>query len=165
MAPLRAAALLALVQAAAAFAPAPASLLRAPRARVRVTAERKPEFVANTPDVVDNVDEVVGRDNALHDMVFAERVEPPQKTTFGLVLPGKEDPPMHLARVVSHGTDGLRSPRTQRIHHSEGFVEGDQVIMRLPWGIGPKDEEYMDADLGKRHFSWMRGVDICAVVR
>lgn len=38
---------------------------------------------------------------------------------------------------------------------------GDTVVLKNPWGIGPKDEETADG----RKLSYIRGQDVAAVVK
>ncbi|KAH8049840.1 hypothetical protein JL720_15514 [Aureococcus anophagefferens] len=82
---------------ASAFRPGPTSL--------RPPARRAAEASVNERSFT--------RQEALYDLVYVERLAPPQTSSGGLILLEPEDPPMHLARVVSVG-DGAASRRRPR---------------------------------------------------
>mmetsp|Transcript_2321 Transcript_2321/g.3039 ORF Transcript_2321/g.3039 Transcript_2321/m.3039 type:complete len:150 (+) Transcript_2321:2-451(+) len=105
--------------------------------------------------------EELEKTEALYDLVYVERISPPEQTSSGLFLPVKEDPPMHLAKVISVGTglEGESGCRTQ----NKGIKPGDYVYTKFPWGIGPKDEQCGE-DGNIRRFSFIRYQDIAAVL-
>merc|ERR1719460_1744924 len=51
-------------------------------------------------------EEAFTRQQALYDLVYVERIKPPEQSAGGLFLVAAEDPPMHLAKVVSVGAGG-----------------------------------------------------------
>merc|ERR1719353_1907501 len=83
-------------------------------------------------------EEAFTRQQALYDLVYVERIKPPEQSAGGLFLVAAEDPPMHLAKVVSVGAGGQ--------------------------GESGKDEEFGE-DGEERRFSFLRYTDIAAVVR
>eukprot|EP00629_Pelagomonadales_sp_RCC1024_P018486 CAMPEP_0119279440 /NCGR_PEP_ID=MMETSP1329-20130426/20791_1 /TAXON_ID=114041 /ORGANISM="Genus nov. species nov., Strain RCC1024" /LENGTH=132 /DNA_ID=CAMNT_0007279983 /DNA_START=234 /DNA_END=629 /DNA_ORIENTATION=- len=80
------------------------------------------------------------RQQAMYDLVYVERLAPPEQTGGGLFLVAPEDPPMHLARVVSVG-EGAQGASGQ-VAPNAGVAPGDLVYCKHPWGIGPKDEQF-----------------------
>jgi hypothetical protein len=82
----------------------------------------------------------------------------------GLFLPKTEGKDRkHLAKVVS-------VPKTYGLESENGYLApiesiapykvGDLVIVKDPWGIGPKDQE-----IGSRCFSFHKAAHIIGVIR
>jgi co-chaperonin GroES (HSP10) len=107
-------------------------------------------------------EEAFTRQQALYDLVYVERIKPPETSAGGLFLVAPEDPPMHLAKVVSVGTGGQGN--SGLVVENAGLEPGDLVYCKHPWGIGPKDEEFGE-DGQERRFSFLRYADIAGVVR
>jgi co-chaperonin GroES (HSP10) len=107
-------------------------------------------------------EETFTRQQALYDLVYVERIKPPEQSAGGLFLIAAEDPPMHLAKVVSVGAGG--QGESGKVVENGGIQPGDLVYCKHPWGIGPKDEEFGE-DGEERRFSFLRYTDIAAVVR
>lgn len=101
------------------------------------------------------------RQKAVFDLVYVERLAPPDTTTGGLFLVAPEDPPLHLARVISVGSGMEGECGTQT--ENAGVSAGDVVYCKHPWGIGPKDEQFGEEGEVRR-FSFLRYQDIAAVV-
>ena len=78
---------------------------------------------------------------------------------------GGEKPPFYLCKVLSVGEGREREDGTiEGISDVGGVYEfevGDEVVLKNPWGIGPKDEE----DDSGRRFSYARVTDVAAIVR
>lgn len=102
------------------------------------------------------------RQEALYDLVYVERLAPPQTSSGGLILLEPEDPPMHLARVVSVGDGAVGD--SGAVTKNAGVAAGDLVYCKFPWGIGPKDEQFGEEGEVRR-FSFLRYQDIAAVVK
>ena len=107
-------------------------------------------------------EEAFTRQQALYDLVYVERIKPPETSAGGLFLVAPEDPPMHLAKVVSVGAGG--QGKSGLVVENAGLKAGDLVYCKHPWGIGPKDEEFGE-DGQERRFSFLRYTDIAGVVR
>ena len=107
-------------------------------------------------------EEAFTRQQALYDLVYVERIKPPETSAGGLFLVAPEDPPMHLAKVVSVGAGG--QGKSGLVVENAGLKPGDLVYCKHPWGIGPKDEEFGE-DGQERRFSFLRYADIAGVVR
>ena len=107
-------------------------------------------------------EEAFTRQQALYDLVYVERIKPPETSAGGLFLVAPEDPPMHLAKVVSVGAGG--QGKSGLVVENAGLKPGDLVYCKHPWGIGPKDEEFGE-DGQERRFSFLRYTDIAGVVR
>lgn len=90
-------------------------------------------------------------------MVYVERLPEAQQMSSGLFLPGKENPRMHVCKVVSIGQGREGESGTQL--ENSGISVGDLVYVKDPWGIGPKDDEFSN-----RKFSFVRYQNICAVI-
>ncbi|GMH63748.1 hypothetical protein TrRE_jg12513 [Triparma retinervis] len=95
----------------------------------------------------------------LYDMVLVERIQPPETTDTGLFKPEEEQPKLHLAKVLSVGPG--REEENGILAAMPTIAVGDTVVVKNPWGIGPKDEETVDG----RKLSYARGVDIAGVVK
>jgi co-chaperonin GroES (HSP10) len=92
-------------------------------------------------------------------MVLVERIQPPESTDSGLFTGSEEQPRLHIGRVLSKGPgeeseSGLVLPMPD-------IEVGETVVLKNPWGIGPKDEETPDG----RKLSYARSQDIAGVVR
>ncbi|KAK7253761.1 chaperonin 10 Kd subunit [Aureococcus anophagefferens] len=131
---------------ASAFRPGPTSL--------RPPARRAAEASVNERSFT--------RQEALYDLVYVERLAPPQTSSGGLILLEPEDPPMHLARVVSVGDGAVGD--SGAVTKNAGVAAGDLVYCKFPWGIGPKDEQFGEEGEVRR-FSFLRYQDIAAVVK
>ena len=131
---------------ASAFRPGPTSL--------RPPARRAAEASVNERSFT--------RQEALYDLVYVERLAPPQTSSGGLILLEPEDPPMHLARGVSVGDGAVGD--SGAVTKNAGVASGDLVYCKFPWGIGPKDEQFGE-DGEVRRFSFLRYQDIAAVVK
>ena len=131
---------------ASAFRPGPTSL-RPPTRRAGEASVNERSFT---------------RQEALYDLVYVERLAPPQTSSGGLILLEPEDPPMHLARVVSVGDGAVGD--SGAVTKNEGVASGDLVYCKFPWGIGPKDEQFGEEGEVRR-FSFLRYQDIAAVVK
>ena len=107
-------------------------------------------------------EEAFTRQQALYDLVYVERIKPPETSAGGLFLVAPEDPPMHLARVVSVGDGAVGD--SGAVAKNAGVAAGDLVYCKFPWGIGPKDEQFGE-DGQERRFSFLRYADIAGVVR
>lgn len=94
-----------------------------------------------------------------NEMVLVERIQGKPKTKGGLVLPDEQQPRLHLGQVLSMGPG--KEEENGRLVPMPDIKIGDYVILKNPWGIGPKDEETGD---GKK-LSFMRGQDIAAVIQ
>ncbi|CAN0441877.1 unnamed protein product, partial [Discosporangium mesarthrocarpum] len=94
------------------------------------------------------------RQRALYDMVYVERLPEEQQMSSGLFLPTKENPRMHVCKVVSlgHGREG----ESGHITPNASLKPGDLVYVKDPFGIGPRDDEFS----GKK-FSFVRYSSIC----
>lgn len=108
------------------------------------------------------------RQQALYDLIYVERLPPPEQSSGGLFLIEPEDPPMHLARVISVGS-GLEG-EAGCLNENKNLEPGDLVYLKFPWGIGPRDEQCGGGgggdDEGKiRRFSFIRYQDVAAVVK
>ncbi|KAJ8612147.1 hypothetical protein CTAYLR_002464 [Chrysophaeum taylorii] len=110
---------------------------------------------------VENAAELL-RQDAVYDLVYVERLPPPETSEGGLFLVVPEDPPMHLARVVSVGT-GLEGEAGHVTPND--LSPGDLVYLKYPWGIGPRDEQTGGGDDEIRRFSFIRYQDVAAVVK
>ncbi|KAG5191883.1 hypothetical protein JKP88DRAFT_274868 [Tribonema minus] len=97
------------------------------------------------------------RQQALYDMVYVERLPEAQQMTSGLFLPGKENPRMHVCKIVSLGQG--REGESGTLVENAGLKPGDLVYVKDPWGIGPKDDEFSN-----HKFSFVRYQNICAVI-
>mmetsp|Transcript_18133 Transcript_18133/g.41309 ORF Transcript_18133/g.41309 Transcript_18133/m.41309 type:complete len:173 (-) Transcript_18133:554-1072(-) len=91
-----------------------------------------------------------------YDMVLVERIQGQPKQDSGLFIPDEDLPPLHLGRVLSVGPgfeeeSGILRPMPT-------ISVGDYVVVKNPWGIGPRDEETGDG----RKLSFVRGQDIAA---
>ena len=75
----------------------------------------------------------------IYDMVLVERIPPPPATETGLYKPEEEQPKLHLAKVLSVGPG--REEENGILASMPAISEGDTVVVKNPWGIGPKDEE------------------------
>ncbi|KAH8094108.1 chaperonin [Aureococcus anophagefferens] len=94
---------------ASAFRPGPTSL--------RPPARRAAEASVNERSFT--------RQEALYDLVYVERLAPPQTSSGGLILLEPEDPPMHLARVVSVGDGAVGD--SGAVTKNAGVAAGDLV--------------------------------------
>jgi len=116
----------------------------------------------------------------VYDMCFVERISleadtlsntggdsENAKLESGLFVPtakdGNEQPPFYLCKILSIGSGREREDGT--IDLIDGgtpypFKEGDEVVIKNPWGIGPKDEISEDG----RKFSYVKVLDIAGVV-
>ena len=83
--------------------------------------------------------EILEKQEALYDLVYVERIAPPETTGGGIFLVAPEDPPMHVAKVISVGP-GLEG-ESGHVSENKGVKPGDYVFCKWPWGIGPKDEQ------------------------
>jgi co-chaperonin GroES (HSP10) len=86
-------------------------------------------------------------------------LQPPETTDTGLYKPEEEQPKLHLAKVLSVGPG--REEENGILAAMPTIAVGDTVVVKNPWGIGPKDEETVDG----RKLSYARGVDIAGVVK
>mmetsp|Transcript_26343 Transcript_26343/g.40802 ORF Transcript_26343/g.40802 Transcript_26343/m.40802 type:complete len:162 (-) Transcript_26343:250-735(-) len=93
-----------------------------------------------------------------YDMVLVERIQGKPKTSSGLYVPEQELPRLHLARVLSMGPG--REEENGMITAMPNFKVGDVVVLKDPWGIGPKDEETSDG----RKLSYAMAKNIAAVL-
>lgn len=105
------------------------------------------------------------RQQALYDLIYVERLPPPEQSSGGLILVEPEDPPMHLARVISVGS-GLEG-EAGCLTENKNLDPGDLVYLKFPWGIGPRDEQCGGGDEGGkiRRFSFIRYQDVAAVAK
>ena len=104
-----------------------------------------------------DTEEAVGA-KALYDMVLVERIQKPKELDSGLVMPDDKQPKLHVARVLSVGPG--REEENGRRTPIEGIEEGMLVVVKNPWGIGPKDEETGDG----RMLSYVRHADVACVL-
>lgn len=102
------------------------------------------------------------KQEAIYDLVYVERLPPPETSAGGLILLAPEDPPMHLARVISVGS-GLEG-EAGCVTPNKDLAPGDLVYLKFPWGIGPKDEQSGEEGTIRR-FSFIRYQDVAAVVK
>lgn len=72
-------------------------------------------------------------------MVLVERLQPPVETDTGLYKGAEEQPKLHVARVLSVGAG--REEENGVLAAMPDVGVGDTVVVKNPWGIGPKDEE------------------------
>mmetsp|Transcript_44272 Transcript_44272/g.86893 ORF Transcript_44272/g.86893 Transcript_44272/m.86893 type:complete len:175 (+) Transcript_44272:42-566(+) len=91
-----------------------------------------------------------------YDMVLVERIQGKPATASGLFVPDEDLPALHLAKVLSVGP-GMQQ-ESGIITRMPDIKSGDYVIVKNPWGIGPRDEETGDG----RKLSFVRGQDIAA---
>lgn len=101
------------------------------------------------------------KQNAVYDLIYVERLPPPETTSSGLFLVVPEDPPMHLARVVSVGQG--QEGEGGHVSSLKDLSPGDLVYLKFPWGIGPRDEQSGEEG-NLRRFSFIRYQDVAAVV-
>lgn len=101
------------------------------------------------------------KQKAVYDLIYVERLPPPETTSGGLFLVAPEDPPMHLARVISVGEG--QEGECGHVVSNKSIKEGDLVYLKFPWGIGPRDEQSGE-DGNLRRFSFIRYQDVAAVV-
>ncbi|CAN0211932.1 unnamed protein product [Phaeothamnion confervicola] len=97
------------------------------------------------------------RQQALYDLVYVERIPEEAKMSSGLLLPGKENPRMHVCKVISIGSG--REGESGIVVPNAGIQPGDLVYVKDPWGIGPRDDEF-----SFRKFSFVKYQNICAVL-
>eukprot|EP00630_Chrysocystis_fragilis_P006628 CAMPEP_0197386930 /NCGR_PEP_ID=MMETSP1165-20131217/197_1 /TAXON_ID=284809 /ORGANISM="Chrysocystis fragilis, Strain CCMP3189" /LENGTH=150 /DNA_ID=CAMNT_0042912207 /DNA_START=18 /DNA_END=470 /DNA_ORIENTATION=+ len=102
------------------------------------------------------------KQEAIYDLIYVERLPPAEKTAGGLILLAPEDPPMHLARVVSVGTG--QEGEAGQVTSNRNIAAGDLVYLKFPWGIGPRDEQCGEEGTIRR-FSFIRYQDVAAVVK
>ena len=92
-------------------------------------------------------------------MVLVERLQPPVETDTGLYKGQEEQPKLHIAKVLSCG------PGREEENGVRGSMPdvqpGDTVVVKNPWGIGPKDEETADG----RKLSYVRGIDVAGKIK
>ena len=95
----------------------------------------------------------------LYDMVLVERTQQDEETDSGLFKPKEEQPKLHIATVLSVGPG--REEENGIVQPMPDIKAGDTVVVKNPWGIGPKDEETADG----RKISYVRGQDVAGVVK
>ena len=83
-----------------------------------------------------------------YDMVLVERLQPPVETDTGLYKGAEEQPKLHVARVLSVGAG--REEENGVLAAMPDVGVGDTVVVKNPWGIGPKDEEVREGGLAAR---------------
>lgn len=113
--------------------------------------------------VGENVPEEIMKQAAIYDMILVERYSAPERTSVGLILPKTEGKDQkHVGRVLSMGNYGLESEngRVQGPEEISPFQVGDDVYIRDPWGIGPKDQV-----IGDRCFSFHKAAHITGVIK
>jgi len=110
-----------------------------------------------------NVPEEIMKQASIYDMILVERYSAPERTSLGLILPKTEGKDQkHLGRVLSKGKYGLEAEigRVQGPEEISPFEVGDDVYIRDPWGIGPKDQV-----IGDRCFSFHKAAHITGVLK
>ncbi|CAM9895887.1 unnamed protein product [Sphacelaria rigidula] len=90
-------------------------------------------------------------------MVYVERLPEEQQMTSGLFLPTKEQPRMHVCKVVSIGSG--REGESGHVTPNDALNVGDLVYVKDPYGIGPRDDEFAG-----RRFSFVRYTSICGII-
>lgn len=166
----RAAAVLLTLLAAQAFAPSslrrPQTLLARKRSSEAGGASETPIAGASKPAIVVGADlpEEILKMAVIYDMLLVERFSEPSQTVTGLFLPKVEGKDRkHTALVLSCPTEyGLESEqgRVQSPAEIAPYGVGDTVLVRDPWGVGPKDVQ-----IGERCFSFHKAAQITGVVR
>jgi co-chaperonin GroES (HSP10) len=91
-------------------------------------------------------------------MVLVERLQPPVETDTGLYKGQEEQPKLHICRVLSVGSG--REEENGIIASMPDIKVGDTVVVKNPWGIGPKDEELADG----RKLSYLKGQDVAGKI-
>lgn len=127
-----------------------------------LTVPPRPTTMLRSDSQVASIDaEYIEKQEALYDLLYVERLPPPEESSGGLILVATEDPPMHLAKVLSVGSG--QEGETGHLTPNRSVKKGDYVYLKWPWGIGPKDEQSGDEG-NVRRFSFIRYQDVCAVV-
>ena len=93
----------------------------------------------------------------LYDMVLVHRIMPVTQTESGLHIGTPEMPKLQLARVLAVGP-GLEE-ENGLVQNPPNVRVGELVMLKNPWGIGPKDEETPDG----RKLSYIRAQDVAGV--
>ncbi|GMH69988.1 hypothetical protein TrVE_jg2334 [Triparma verrucosa] len=104
------------------------------------------------------LDEAALTAQTLYDMVLVERLQPPVETDTGLYKGQEEQPKLHICRVLSVGSG--REEENGIIASMPDIKVGDTVVVKNPWGIGPKDEELADG----RKLSYLKGQDVAGKI-
>lgn len=111
-----------------------------------------------------NIPEEIANQQCIYDMVLVERVSVPATSSGGLFMPQVEGQDKKLVGLVLNMPldYGLESEggRIQSIEEIMPFKVGDYILLKDPWGIGPKDQP-----VGDRFFSFVKAERIGAVFR
>lgn len=107
----------------------------------------------------------IAQQSCIYDMILVERLSTPEQTSGGLFLPkieGKDQKRLGKVLSVPPSSYGLESEqgRVAGLDEIAPCKVGDIVLLRDPWGVGPKNEE-----IGPRCFSFHKAVHILAVVK